>query len=131
MPASTAARIIALGAVLALIAGAAAAAAQTAPPTKPDEAKKIMQEIAGDYDFEIQGQIITVNFFEKDGVLYGAPVGQPPEVMTPAPDSPLKFSTSPNGQLYELEFKRNDKKVIDRCLLRVMGEEALGAKRIK
>jgi len=134
MTVKTARRTLVLSAAFLLIIGAAVASAQTAPPnpqTKPEDAKKILLEIAGDYDFDFQGQLMTINFFEKDGVLYGAPVGETPEVMQPVPDSPLKFTTAPNGQLYELEFFRNDKKVIDKCVVKAMGMEILGAKRIK
>lgn len=102
-----------------------------APKLKPEEVKKILQEIAGDYDFDIQGQPMTVTFFEKDGVLYGAPPDQTPEVMQPAADSPLKFTVAPNGNFMELQFFRNEKKVIERCVITTQGMEIAGAKRIK
>jgi hypothetical protein len=134
MTVKPATRALVAAAAFLLIFGVAAAAAQTSPPsppTKPDEAKKILLEIAGDYDFDFQGQLMTISFFEKDGVLYGAPAGETPEVMQPAADSPLKFTASPNGQFFELEFFRNDKKVIDKCVVKAMGMEILGAKKIK
>jgi hypothetical protein len=128
------ARTLVLSAAFLLLIGTAVAAAQTpqpAPPLKPEDVKKILLEIAGDYDFDFQGQFMTVNFFEKDAALYGAPVGETPEVLQPASDSPLKFSVSPNGLFYELFFFRNYMKVIDRCLLKVMGAEVMGMKQIK
>lgn len=98
---------------------------------KPDDVKKILAEIAGDYDFEFQGQMMTVNFFEKDGKLFGAPVGETPEEILPVKGSPLKFEVTPSttGQLYELEFVRNEKGVIDKCVLKTMGMEMTGLKR--
>ena len=130
-------RSLALFAAFLLSFGAFAAAQSQAqgqapaPTLKPEDVKKILQEIAGDYDFDFQGQLMTISFIEKDGILYGAPVGETPEVMQPAADSPLKFTASPNGQLFELEFFRNDKKVIDKCVVKAMGMEILGAKKIK
>jgi hypothetical protein len=112
-------------------AQAQAQAQPPAPKLKPEEVKKILQEIAGDYDFDFQGQPMIITLFEKDGVLYGGPTGENPEVMQPAGDSPLKFTVSPNGQFYELEFFRNEKKVIDRCVVKAMGMELVGTKRIK
>jgi len=98
---------------------------------KPDEAKKILAEIAGDYDFEFQGQMMTINFFEKDGKLFGAPVGETPDEILPVKGSPLKFEVTPSasGQLYELEFVRNEKGVIDKCVIKTMGTELTGIKR--
>jgi hypothetical protein len=134
-------RLAVLAALLLSFSAFAAAQAQAQAPTqgqapaaklKPEEVKKILLEIAGDYDFDMQGQPITITFFEKDGVLYGAPADQNPEVMTPAGDSPLKFTVTPaGGQFFEMEFFRNDKKVIDKCVVKAMGMELVGAKRIK
>jgi hypothetical protein len=112
----------------------AAAQAQAQPPApklKPEEVKKILQEIAGDYDFDLQGQPMTVTFFEKDGALYGAPPGETPEAIQPSADSPFKFTVAPNGNFMELEFFRNEKKVIDKCVIKTQGMELAGAKRIK
>jgi|WetSurMetagenome_2_1015567.scaffolds.fasta_scaffold39763_3 hypothetical protein len=132
-------RILAVFAALLLTFSVIAAAQQTqaqgqapAPKLKPEEVKKILQEIAGDYDFDFQGQPMVITFYEKDGILYGAPSGENPEVMAPAEDSPLKFTVTPSsGQSFELEFFRNDKKVIDKCVAKAMGMEIVGAKRIK
>jgi len=98
---------------------------------KPDDVKRILAEIAGDYDFEFQGQMMTINFFEKDGKLFGAPVGETPEEILPVKGSPLKFEVTPSttGQLYELEFIRNEKGVIDKCVLKTMGMDLTGIKR--
>jgi hypothetical protein len=126
---------IVIAAVLMLVGAFAPAfpAQQAAPQVKPEDAKKLLQEIAGDYAFDFQGQPMTVNFFEKDGRLYGAPVGETPEELLPVEGSPLKFTVTPAsaGQTYELEFARNDKKMIDRCLIKVSGMEILGTKIIK
>ena len=98
---------------------------------KPDDPKKLYLEIAGDYEFQMDSQSLIVNFFEKDGKLFGAPPGETAEELVPVKDSPLKFEVvvSTNGQLYQLEFVRNEKKVIDKCIMRVGGMEIVGTKR--
>jgi len=98
---------------------------------KPVDTKKLYNEIAGNYEFQAEGQIMVINFFEKDGKLYGAPVGETPEEILPVKGSPLKFEVfvSANGQLYQLEFVRNEKDVIDKCILRVGGMEIAGIKK--
>jgi hypothetical protein len=98
---------------------------------KPVDTKKLYNEIAGNYEFQVEGQIMVINFFEKDGKLYGAPVGETPEEILPVKGSPLKFEVfvSANGQLYQLEFVRNEKNIIDKCLMRVGGMEIVGIKK--
>ena len=123
---------VVIAAVLMLVGAFAPAspAQQAAPQVKPEDAKKLLQEVTGDYAFDFQGQLMTINFFEKDGKLYGAPVGETPEELLTVEGSPLKFTVTPvsSGQTYELEFGRNDKKEIDRCLIKVSGMEILGTK---
>ena len=105
--------------------------AQDKPQDKPVDTKKLYNEIAGNYEFQAEGQIMVINFFEKEGKLYGAPVGETPEEILPVKGSPLKFEVfvSANGQLYQLEFVRNEKDVIDKCILRVGGMEIAGIKK--
>jgi len=116
---------------LSLILMSAAVSAGSPTQDKPVDTKKILEEIAGDYDFDFQGQAMVINFFEKDGKLFGAPVGETPEEILPVKGSPLKFEVTPSttGQLYELEFFRNEKGVIDKCVLKTMGMEVTGIKR--
>ncbi len=123
--------LAAVAALLACVFAAAAWGQQANPQAKPADVKKLLQEIAGDYDFDLQGQPMTVTFFEKDGVLYGAPPGETPEAIQPSVDSPLKFTVAPNGNFMELEFFRNEKKVIDKCVIKTQGMELAGTKRVK
>jgi len=97
---------------------------------EPVDLKKLCQEIAGDYEFMMDTQSLIVNFFEKDGKLFGAPPGETPEEIIQVKDSTLKFEVvvSGTGQLYQLEFVRNENKVIDKCIMRVAGMEVVGAK---
>jgi len=105
--------------------------AQSPAGTNSADVKKVLAEIAGDYDFEYQGQALTVNFFEQDGKLFGASPGESPEEVLQVLGNPLKFklAVSTTGQLYELEFFRNEAGKIDRCMMKTQGVELLGKKR--
>ena len=97
---------------------------------EPIDTKKLYQEIAGDYEFTVDTQSLLVNFFEKDGKLFGAPPGENAEEILPVKDSPLKceVTVSTNGQYYQLQFVRNENKIIDKCLMNAMGMEIVGLK---
>jgi hypothetical protein len=100
---------------------------------KPIDMKKLIAEIVGDYDFSIQGESMIVQFTESDGKLFGAPVGETPEEVKPVDGKPLFFdvTVAENGQYYELQFVRNDKGVIDKCVMNAMGTTVEGMKIIK
>jgi hypothetical protein len=126
--------------VLALACLAALAlplAAQTAAPAsvqeKPVDMKKLIAEIVGDYEFSGPGQILIVTFSEQDGKLFGAPPGETPEEIHPVEGKPLCFDVTlaDSGDYYELQFVRNDKGVIDKCIMSVQGMVVEGAKVIK
>jgi hypothetical protein len=125
--------------VAACLAGLAAAqvpskpATQAAPQDKPVDMKKLLAEIVGEYSFELQGQVLVVEFTEADGKLFGAPPGQAPEEIMPVEGKPLGFdvTVSTNGEYYELQFVRNDKGVIDKCVMTVQGMVIEGTKVIK
>jgi hypothetical protein len=109
------------------------AAAQQVPPQLIDW-PKLFQEIAGDYDYDMQGQGMTVNFFVNNGKLWGAPPGETPEEIVPVKgDNPLKFevTVAANGQYFEIEFGRDDKGAVDKCTLKSQGMEVIGKKRAK
>jgi len=112
-------------------------AAQTAAPAaaqdKPVDMKKLIVEIAGDYDFTFGGQTLFVQLIEQDGKLFGAPPGETPEEIHPVEGKPLCFDVTlaDSGDYYELQFVRNDKGVIDKCIMSVQGMVVEGAKVIK
>lgn len=124
--------VLMLGALIILGSGFVSAAPQAVE--KPVDMKKIYLEIAGDYDFDMQGQSMIVNFFEREGKLFGYPPGETPEEIVPVKgENPLKFEVtiSSNGQYFELEFARNENKEITRCTLKAQGMEILGIKLAK
>ncbi|MCX6572589.1 MAG: hypothetical protein NTX99_01225 [Candidatus Aminicenantes bacterium] len=121
---------------LACLSGIAAAqvpskpATQAAPQDKPVDMKKLIAEIVGDYSFELQGQTMMVQFTEQDGKLFGAPPGETPEEIKPVEGKPLGFdvTVADSGDYYELQFVRNDKGVIDKCVMSVQGMVVEGYK---
>jgi hypothetical protein len=117
-----------------LIAAMLAALPATSPAQdKPEDLAKVIQEIAGEYDFLYQGQTLTVIFSEENGKLFGAPPGDTPEEIKPMPGKPLCFdvTVSTTGQYYELQFARNDKGVIDKCRMTTMGIEIEGVRVVR
>ena len=111
----------------------AALTAPAAAQDKPVDMKKIIADIIGDYEFSIQGESMIVQFTEQNGKIFGAPVGEAPEELTPVEGKPLCFgvTVAANGQYYELQFVRNDKGVIDKCVMNAMGMTVEGMKIIK
>jgi hypothetical protein len=112
---------------------AAQIAAPAATQDKPVDMKKLIAEIVGDYEFQAQGQILLVTFSEQDGKLFGAPPGETPEEIHPVEGKPLCFDVTlaDSGDYYELQFVRNDKGVLDKCIMSVQGMVVEGAKVIK
>jgi hypothetical protein len=122
-----------LALVTALAAQAPAPPGQKTAAAWPSDMKKLYQEIAGDYTFDFQGQVQIIRFFEKDGLIFGAPVDETPEEIKPVKDRPLFFdiTTASNGQYYGLQFVRDDKGVIFRCVMTVDGLTIDGYKALK
>ena len=111
----------------------AALAIPAAAQDKPVDMKKVIADIIGDYEFSIQGESMIVQFTEQNGKIFGAPVGEAPEELTPVEGKSLCFgvTVAANGQYYELQFVRNDKGVIDKCVMNAMGMTVEGLKIIK
>ena len=112
---------------------AAQAATQTAAQAKPEDMKKLVAEIVGDYEFSAEGQTLLVQFTNVDGKLFGAPPGETPEELSPVAGKPLCFdiTLATNGEYYVLQFVRNDKGVIDKCSMTVQGMTIDGVRIIK
>ncbi len=131
--------LCALVVVLIGLVGAASAqsATQAAPQAvaqaKPEDMKKLIADIVGEYSFDFQGQTLLVQLSVQDGKLFGAPPGETPEEIRPIEGKPLFFevTVSTTGEYDQLQFVRNDKGVVDKCLLTVQGMVIEGAKIIK
>lgn len=94
------------------------------------DTEKLYAEIAGDYEFEFEGQVDIITFFVEGGVLMGRDSdddeGTPLE---PVEGKELEFeATSDEGQLFEITFSRDESGKITKCLLVTMGMEIAGVK---
>jgi len=94
------------------------------------DAQKLYGEIAGDYEFEYEGQVEIITFFVEDGVLKGRDSdddeGDPLE---PVEGKELEFEvTSDEGQFFEIIFSRDESGKLTQCLLKTMGMEIPGVK---
>lgn len=97
---------------------------------KTEDTAKLYAEIAGDYEFAIEGQTEILIFFVKDGVLMGKSPDDDEEVpLEPVEGKELRFeATNNNGQFYELTFSRDESGKIAKCLVVTMGMEIEGVK---
>ena len=92
---------------------------------------KLLAEIAGNYEFEYQGQVIVFVFSVEDGKLIAAPEGEVQEVIEPAEGEEMTFvGISPDGIEYVFKFARDDEGKITKCTASVpaMGLELEGVK---
>jgi hypothetical protein len=97
---------------------------------KDTDTAKLYTEIAGEYEFIVEGQTAVLIFFVKDGVLMGKSDDSDEEVpMEPVEGEELSFEATNNeGQFYELTFSRDENGKITKCLVLTMGMEVEGTK---
>jgi hypothetical protein len=95
------------------------------------DTEKLLNEIAGDYEFEYEGQVIVFVFSVEDGKLIGAPEGEAQEVMEAVEGEEMTFvGISPDGIEYIFKFKKNEEGEVSTCTCSVpaMGLEIEGVK---
>lgn len=96
---------------------------------KKADAKKIYNEIAGKYEFDVEGQIMVIGFWIEDGKLMGGPEGEEPTEIEPVEGEELKFTaTTYEGQYFEIEFVRDDEGKVAKCVIATQGMEYEGNK---
>jgi hypothetical protein len=97
---------------------------------KITDTEKLYAEIAGDYEFEVEGETSIITFFVKDGVLMGRDSeSDPGTLLEQIEGKELEFKAiSDEGQLFEITFSRDDSGKIAKCLLVTMGMEYEGQK---
>ena len=108
----------------------AAAFAQEKKQEKEVNAK-ILAEIAGNYEFEFQGQYIVFVFSAEDGKLKTAPEGEVQEEIEPVEGEEMTFvGYSPDGTEYRFAFERDVEGKITICKMSIpaMGIEVEGNK---
>lgn len=92
---------------------------------------KLYAEIAGDYEFDLEGQVTIITFLVEDGVLLGTQEGDPdpPTPLDPVEGKELAFeATGEDGQFYEISFSRDEDGKITKCLIITGGMEVEGVK---
>jgi hypothetical protein len=95
------------------------------------EKAKLYEEIAGDYEYEYQGQYIVITYWVEDGVLYATQEGspEPPAKLDPVEGKELVFETTgSDGNLYVISFSRDEDGKITKSKLATMDIEVEGVK---
>ena len=94
------------------------------------DTEKLYAEIAGEYEFDFEGQVETITFYIQDGDLMGRDSDDDEgTVLDPVEGDELAFEvTTEEGQYIELIFSRDDDGLITQCLLKTMGMEIQGVK---
>ena len=96
-----------------------------------EKSAKVLAEIAGNYEFEFQGQFIVFMFSVEDGKLMAAPEGEVQEALEPVDGEEMSFvGYAPTGDEYRFTFARDDEGKITRCIVSVpaMGIEIEGVR---
>ena len=95
-------------------------------------AANVYDEIAGDYEFTMEGKVNILTFFVRDGVLMGRAENDRDEeevVLKPVEGRELGFeTTNAEGMFIELTFSRDESGKIAKCLINAMGMEIQGLK---
>lgn len=92
---------------------------------------KLLEEIAGDYEYEFEGQYILITYFVEDGELFGNQEGDPgpPAKLTPVEGKEMTFeATGSDGNLYVISFSRDEDGKITKSKLATMDIEIEGVR---
>lgn len=98
---------------------------------KSEDPIKLFNEIAGDFEFEYEGEYMIFIFTVEDGKLMCAPEGETPEVMEPLAGQEMTFfAFDPDGTEYNFKFTRNEEGDLSKCTVTVpaMGIEVTGTR---
>jgi hypothetical protein len=97
----------------------------------PQDKAKLYTEIAGNYEYEFEGQVVVIIYSVEDGVLYGNTEGnpEPPSLLEPVEGKELEFTaTGDDGNVYIISFSRDEEGKITKSLLVTQGMEIEGKK---
>jgi hypothetical protein len=80
--------------------------------------EKLFNEIAGNFEFEYEGQIIVFEFIVEDGKLMAAPEGEVKEALEVVEGKEMSFSAfTPDGMELQFTFARDDEGKITKCTI--------------
>ena len=80
--------------------------------------EKLLKEIAGNFEFEYEGQIIVFEFIVEDGKLMSAPEGEVKEALEVVEGKEMTFSAfTPDGMELQFTFARDDDGKINKCTI--------------
>jgi len=92
---------------------------------------KVLEQIAGNYEFEYQGQFMVFVFKVEEGKLMGGPENETAEILEPMAEKQTAFfGHSPDGTEYQFAFKQDadGKYTICVCNIPAMGIEVEGVR---
>ena len=99
---------------------------------KKVDTKKLLEEIAGHYEFEAPDQTLYITFWVEDGVLKAKDENDPDDeivILEPIEGKELAFEvTTQGGQVIELQFSSDEEGKITKCTVIAMGIEIEGVK---
>jgi hypothetical protein len=116
--------VVAVFVLIAAVGGIAVVAQES-----DDTLKKKYAPILGDYEFDMEGQVMLVSFWVEGGGLWGGPEGQEAAELDPVEGEDLKFEiTTADGAFMELEFIKDESGKVVKCTVLGMGMEMEGIK---
>ena len=97
---------------------------------KEIDPEKLYKEIAGDYEFDVQGEMTVLIFYVENGVLLAAVEGDDEVVeIEPVNLEKMEFeATDEDGQYYEFRFVRDEDGEVTRFFITTQGMEFEGVK---
>ena len=117
--------------IAALIGAVGLAGGALAAQEKKPDAQKIFAEIVGEYSYVAGDRELIIVYWIKDAKLYGAQAGREDfsAELVPVDLANMKFTaTTGDGQLYEIEFSRNEAGKIAKSLMKTQGVEVVGTR---
>ena len=99
--------------------------------TLAQDQTKLLEEIAGEYEYEYEGQYLIIKYWVEDGILWATQEGDPdpPAQLDPVEGKELTFETTgSDGNLYTIGFARDEEGKITKSTLATMGIEIEGAR---
>jgi hypothetical protein len=81
---------------------------------------KLLAELVGNYEFNIQGQTGVFIFTSEEGNLRGAPAGDPQSELEPVEGEEMTFvGHSPDGAEFQFKFLRDEQGNIAKCIVSI------------